>query len=134
MSGTAELGLSPTDATRNGRSRRTVREFAATPEPERLRWRLSRHSDPVVPCQPPCLTAPLAYSSFAVDAVNVTLIAAPRFSPSVTCVLLNPRPLARGSPRNRDHVCALRNSVTMHVARQVESYQLRACVQLEIAA
>src|SRR5215469_11982859 len=35
--GTAELGSCPTDATRGGRSRRAVRDAAATLEPERLR-------------------------------------------------------------------------------------------------
>ena len=52
---TAELGSCPTDATREGRSRRAVRKFAAMPTPERLRYQLSRPSDPVVPYEPPCL-------------------------------------------------------------------------------
>ncbi len=34
--GTAELGSCPTDATREGRSRRAVRKVAAMPTPERL--------------------------------------------------------------------------------------------------
>ena len=55
-SGTAELGSCLTDATRDGRSRRAVREFAAMRSPERLRAQSSRPSDPVVPCKPPCLT------------------------------------------------------------------------------
>ena len=39
---TAELGSCLTDATREGRSRRAVRKFAAMPTPERLRYQLSR--------------------------------------------------------------------------------------------
>ena len=42
--GNGQLGSCLTDATREGRSRRAVRKFAATQEPERLRRRLSRHS------------------------------------------------------------------------------------------
>ena len=55
---TAELGSCPTDATREGRSRRSrpVRKFAAMPTPERLRYQC-RGSSPVlvVPYEPPCL-------------------------------------------------------------------------------
>jgi hypothetical protein len=48
-SGTAELGSCLTDATREGRSRRAARKFAAMPTPERLRYQSSRHADPAVP-------------------------------------------------------------------------------------
>jgi predicted ATPase len=41
-SGAAEMGSCPTDATREGCSRRAVRKFAAMPTPERLRYQLSR--------------------------------------------------------------------------------------------
>ena len=44
-----ELGSCPTDATREGRSRRAVRKVAAMPTPERLHQQSSRHSGPVVP-------------------------------------------------------------------------------------
>src|SRR6476620_10472456 len=70
-SGTAELRSCLTDATYEGRSRRAVRKFAAMPVPERLRSRLWRHSDPVVPYKPPRLTS-RTYSNWARPSVLST--------------------------------------------------------------
>ncbi len=53
---TTELGSCLTDATRDGRCRRAVLQFAAMPTPERVREQSSRLSGPVVPYNPPCLT------------------------------------------------------------------------------
>jgi hypothetical protein len=45
-------------------------------------------SDPVVPYKPPCLSdVPIDILKFGLGAVNVTLIAAPRFRRCVTCGL-----------------------------------------------
>jgi hypothetical protein len=52
-SGTAGLGSCPTDASREGRSRRAVRMLAAILALERLRPQSWRPSDPVESCQPP---------------------------------------------------------------------------------
>jgi hypothetical protein len=45
--------------------RRAVRKFAAMPTPERLRYQLSRPSDPVVPYEPPCLLTVYIFSAGA---------------------------------------------------------------------
>src|ERR1700693_967775 len=51
--GTAELGSCPTDATREGRSRRAIRVFAAMLAPECQREQSLRRSDPAEPYPPP---------------------------------------------------------------------------------